>query len=129
MRVLLDTHVLLWWSSQRGARLSDRARELLTDGTTDVALSIASAWEIAIKAGAGRLDLPRPAEGYVPDLLRIHGFELMGIELTHALRAGALPPIHGDPFDRMLVAQSQIEAVPIITADPWIGRYDVEVIW
>lgn len=129
MRILLDTHAFLWWASERGARLSDRARDLLSDGATDVALSIASVWEIAIKVGGGRLVLPDAVERYVPDRLRHHGFELMSIELAHALRAGVLPHIHGDPFDRMLIAQAQIEGIPIITADPAIGRYDVETIW
>lgn len=129
MRILLDTHAFLWWASKRGAKLSDRARDLLSDGATDVALSIASVWEIAIKVGGGRLVLPDAVERYVPDRLRHHGFELMSIELRHALRAGGLPPIHRDPFDRMLIAQAQIEGIPIITADPAIGRYDVETIW
>jgi PIN domain nuclease of toxin-antitoxin system len=129
LRILLDTHAFLWWASEGGARLSDRARDLLSDGATDVALSIASVWEIAIKVGGGRLVLPDAVERYVPDRLRHHGFELMSIELPHAFRAGALPHIHSDPFDRMLIAQAQIEGIPIITADAAINRYDVETIW
>ena len=129
MRILLDTHVFLWWSSERGARLSERARELLSDGTTDVSFSMASAWEIAIKVGGGRMTLPDAVERYIPDRLRHHGFELLSIELPHAFRAGTLPRLHGDPFDRMLVAQAQIEGLPILTADPAISRYDVETIW
>jgi PIN domain nuclease of toxin-antitoxin system len=129
LRILLDTHAFLWWASERGARLSDRARDLLSDGSTDVALSIASVWEIAIKVGSGRMDLPDSVERYIPDRLRHHGFELMPIELPHVFRSGALPRLHGDPFDRMLVAQSQIEGLPILTADPAISRYDVETIW
>jgi PIN domain nuclease of toxin-antitoxin system len=129
LRVLLDTHAFLWWASARGARLSDRARDLLSDGATDAAFSIASAWEIAIKVGGGRMVLPDEPERYVPDRLRHHGFELMPIALTHAIRAGALPPLHRDPFDRMLIAQAQIEGLPILTADPAISRYDVETIW
>ena len=109
MRYLLDTHAFPWWVSQRGARLSDRARDLLSDGATDVAFSIASVWEIAIKVGGGRIVLPDVVERYIPDRLRHHGFELMSIELAHGFRAGALPRLHGDPFDRMLVAQAQIE--------------------
>ncbi len=99
------------------------------DSSTDVAFSLASAWELAVKVGSGRLELPGAIERYLPDRLRHHGFELMPIDLSHALRAGALPRIHGDPFDRMLVAQAQIEGMPILTADPAIGRYDVETIW
>jgi PIN domain nuclease of toxin-antitoxin system len=129
LRVLLDTHVFLWWSSERGARVSEHARELLSDGATDVSFSLASAWEIAIKVGIGRMELPGPIEHYLPDRLMHHGFELLSIELQHALRAGVLPQIHGDPFDRMLVAQAQVERMPILTADPVIARYDVETIW
>ena len=129
MRILLDTHAFLWWASERGARLSERARDLLSDGATDVALSIVSVWEIAIKVGGGRMALPDVVEQYIPDRLRRHGFELMSIDLAHALRAGSLPAIHRDPFDRMLVAQAQIEGLPILTTDPAISRYDVETIW
>jgi len=129
LRVLLDTHVFLWWSSERGARVSERARELLSDGTTGVSFSMASVWEIAIKVGSGRLELPGVIERYLPDRMRHHGFELLSIELPHALRAGVLPQIHRDPFDRMLVAQAQIEGLPILTADPAITRYEVETIW
>jgi len=129
LRLLLDTHTFLWWSSQRGAKLSERARDLLADGTTDVSFSVVSAWEIAIKVGAGRLDLPDAVERYVPDRIRHHGFDLLPVELSHVFRAGTLPPIHRDPFDRMLVAQAQVEGLPILTADPAISRYDVETIW
>ena len=129
MRVLLDTHVFLWWASERGARVSKRARELLSDGSTDVSFSMASAWEIAIKVGIGRIELPGMLDRYLPDRLIQHGFELLSIELPHALRAAVLPRIHGDPFDRMLIAQAQVEVLPIMTADPLIGRYDVETIW
>ena len=101
----------------------------MADGATEVALSIASVWEIAIKVGAGRMILPDAVERYVPDRMRLHGFALLPIELPHAFRAGALPRHHGDPFDRMLIAQAQLEGLPIITADPAISRYDVETIW
>jgi PIN domain nuclease of toxin-antitoxin system len=127
--VLIDTHVFLWWSSDRGARVSQPARELLSDGATEVSFSMASAWEIAIKVGGGRMVLPEIVERYLPDRLRHHAFELMSIELPHVFRAGELPRLHGDPFDRMLVAQAQIEGLPILTADPAISRYDVETIW
>jgi PIN domain nuclease of toxin-antitoxin system len=127
--VLIDTDVFLWWASDGGARISEPARELLSDGATEVSFSIASAWEIAIKVGGGRIELPETVERYLPDRLRQHGFDLMAIELPHVVRAGLLPRLHSDPIDRMLVAQAQIEGLPILTADPAIGRYDVETIW
>jgi len=129
VRVLLDTHVFLWWSSERGARLTQRVHDLLSDGSNDVALSLASVWEIAIKVGSGRMDLPDTVDRYIPERIRHHGFEIMPIELGHALRSGTLPPIHRDPFDRMLIAQAQIEGIPLVTADPAIARYDVETLW
>lgn len=129
MKALLDTHAFLWWVSGRGARLSDRARDLMSDGANDVLVSMASIWEMSIKVGVGRMDLPDAIERYVPDRLRHHGFELLPIELRHAFRAGDLPRIHGDPFDRMLVAQAQVEGLALVTADPAIGHYDVETIW
>jgi PIN domain nuclease of toxin-antitoxin system len=129
MRLLIDTHVFLWWSMEHGARLSTDARDLLADGSNEVALSVVSAWEIAIKVGGKRMDLPDVVERYLPDRIRHHGFEVMPIELSHVFRAGSLPLIHRDPFDRMLVAQAQIEGLPILTADPAISQYDVETIW
>jgi PIN domain nuclease of toxin-antitoxin system len=129
LRLLIDTHTFLWWSSQRGARLSERARDLLADGATDVSFSVVSAWEIAIKVGGGRMDLPDSVERYVPDRVRQHGFDLLPIELAHVFRAGSLPLIHRDPFDRLLVAQAQMEGLPILTADPAISQYDIETIW
>lgn len=125
----MDTHVSIWLASERGARLSESARSLLSDGSTDVAFSIASVWEIAIKVGGGRMELPDAIERYLPDRLRHHGFEVMQVELPHVFRAVQLPPHHGGPFDRMLAAQAQIEGLPILTADPAISRYDVETIW
>jgi len=101
----------------------------LTNGAVDVAFSLASIWEVAVKVGTGRMVLPDAVERYVPDRLRHHGFELLLIESQHAFRAGALPRLHGDPFDRMLVAQAQIEDMPTLTADPAISRNDVETIW
>jgi PIN domain nuclease of toxin-antitoxin system len=101
----------------------------LIRGDTEAFFSVASVWEIAIKAGAGRMDLPDTVDRYIPDRLHHHAFDLLPIDLRHAFRAGTLPRIHGDPFDRMLVAQAQVEGLPILTADPAISRYDVETIW
>ena len=129
MRVLLDTHTFLWWVSEHGARVSPLAREIIVDGANEVVMSVVSAWEIAIKVRAGGIDLPAAVEAYIPDRLHHHGFDVLQVGLEHAIRAGSLPMIHRDPFDRMLVAQAQVEDLPILTADPAIGRYDVETIW
>jgi len=129
VKVLLDTHAFLWWLSEGGARLSDRARELIASSSTQTLVSSASAYEIAAKVELGRLELPSSPTRYIPDRIALHGFAVLPIALEHALRAGGLPLIHRDPWDRMLVAQAQVEGVPIVTADPAIGRYDVETIW
>ena len=128
MRVLLDTHAFLWWVLE-DPRLSARARSLIAAPETDVLISAASAWEIAIKAADRRLDLPEPAQAYVPSRIAANGFRELQVTVQHALCAGSLPNIHRDPFDRLLVAQAQVETIPIVTSDPAISRYDVDVIW
>ena len=127
-RVLLDTQAFLLWVSGSD-RLTPSAARVIADPECQVLVSVVSAWEIAIKAAAGRLEIEGPAEEYVPGRIRMHGFEPLAIEMSHALRAGGLPRHHGDPFDRLLVAQGQVEDVAIITGDPLLGLYDVETIW
>jgi PIN domain nuclease of toxin-antitoxin system len=128
VRVLLDAHVFIWWVLDM-PNLSGSCREILADGGNEVLFSAASGYEIAYKANQGRLALPDPPGEYVRSRLEANGFESLPVDLSHALRAATLPRIHGDPFDRMLVAQGQIEGLPILTADPVFGRYDVETIW
>ena len=128
MRVLLDTQAFLWWTSGSD-QLTPVAASVIEDPATEVLVSVASAWEVAIKVAVGRLELEADPERYVPDRIRLHGFSTLEVALDHALRAGSLPRIHDDPFDRILVAQGQLERLPIITADPLITRYDVETIW
>jgi PIN domain nuclease of toxin-antitoxin system len=128
MRALLDAHAFIWWVLDM-PRLSDTCHEILSDGDNDVLLSAASCYEIAYKAAQGRLTLPDTPEAYIRSRLVANGFGSMPLELSHTLRAATLPIIHRDPFDRMLIAQAQIEGLPILTADPAISRYDVETIW
>lgn len=128
MRVLLDTHAFLWWDVD-DVRLSDTARAIMADSATQVNVSAASIWEVAIKAGKGRIDLPSDLDAYVDDRLRRYRWSALSIDERHAVRAAGLPMIHADPFDRMLVAQGQIEGVPILTTDAALTRYDVETIW
>lgn len=130
MRYLLDTHTFLWAVSAVD-RLSNTVRDLLRDPNHDVFFSAVSAWEIAIKARLDRTDVfafdGDPAL-LVPERIAASGFLVLPIAVYHALRVYSLPPVHGDPFDRLLVAQAQIEGLPILTTDPVIGRYDVTVI-
>jgi PIN domain nuclease of toxin-antitoxin system len=126
LRVLLDTHVFLWLHVEP-ERLGEHLA-LVQDRRTTLLVSAASSWEIAIKYGLGRLPLPEPPERYVPERLRAVGAEPLPIEHTHALAVAALPPLHGDPFDRLLVAQARLLDVPILTADPRVAEYAVRTL-
>jgi PIN domain nuclease of toxin-antitoxin system len=128
MKALLDTHAFLWWNMD-DPQLSKTARQFIGDGSNDIFLSAASAWEIAIKCASGRLVLPEIPERYVAHRMVLHRFQPLPIQLSHALHVFNLPGIHQDPFDRLLIAQSQLESLPILTADPEIGRYPVNIIW
>lgn len=126
MRALLDTHTFLWWIND-DPRLSQRCRKIISDGGNEVLFSAVSAWEIAVKSRHGRLDLPGEAEPFIREQVSQNRFEVLPIDLTHALRVALLPDHHKDPFDRMLVAQAQVENLTILTVDPEIARYPVRV--
>lgn len=128
MRALLDTHTFLWWNLD-APQLSAEARAFIAKGENEIFLSAASSWEIAIKAAKGRLTLPEPPDQYVADRLRLHRFSGLPVALSHALEVYRLPNIHQDPFDRLLIAQSQLEDLPILSGDSEIARYQVDVIW
>ena len=128
MRALLDTHTFLWWVND-DPRLSTHCRSIISNGANEILFSAVSAWEIAVKASIGRLVLPDKTEAYILDQLSRNRFDVLSIDLTHALRVSLLPDHHKDPFDRMLVAQAQVERVPILTADSQIARYPVRVSW
>lgn len=127
MRVLLDTQCWLWMSLAP-ERFSRRARKLVEARDTVLYLSAASAWEIAIKHALGKLRLPEPPAAYVPARVSALGVQALPIDHAHALRVSALPPHHRDPFDRLLVAQAQVEDLPILTADPLFDAYDIATI-
>jgi PIN domain nuclease of toxin-antitoxin system len=128
LRILLDTHSFLWWESD-DRRLSAEARRTLSDGGNEIFLSVSSAWEIAIKAGLGKLDIPEGPELFVSSEIEANNFTVLSIDLRHALGVYDLPDIHRDPFDRILVAQARVEDMPILTTDPEISRYPVETVW
>ncbi|MGH9410384.1 MAG: type II toxin-antitoxin system VapC family toxin [Vicinamibacterales bacterium] len=127
MRILLDTQCWLWMALAPG-RLSPDARMLLESREHMVYFSAASAWEIAIKHALGKLRLPDAPEAYVPDRVAVLAVQPLPIDHAHALRVSALPPHHRDPFDRLLVAQAQIEGLTILTSDPQIRAYDVDAV-
>jgi len=128
MRYLLDTHTFLWWNMD-DEQLSALAKDLIADSQNEIFLSAASAWEIAIKTARGRLTLPEDPTRYVSNRLHLHGFQALPIQIHHAVQVYQLPTHHADPFDRLLIAQSQMEAMPLISIDPDIRKYNVEVIW
>ena len=128
MRVLLDTHAFLWWIGD-DPRLSERAREVFSDGDNDLVFSAASGWEIAIKARLGRLHVPGDLNTYLVRQLTENYTSVLPVHLSHALRVHALPDHHRDPFDRLLVVQAIVEEMPLLSADPRIARYPVEVVW
>lgn len=129
MKVLLDTHVFLWWVGGGAGRISARAKEAIEDPANEVYVSAVTGMEIASKASRGRLELPAPAERYVPDRMGRHRFHPLSIDVAHALRAGSLPDIHRDPWDRLLIAQAQLESMVMASADPAIGQYDLDLLW
>jgi PIN domain nuclease of toxin-antitoxin system len=128
LRVLLDTHAFLWWITD-DPRLSERARGVIRSGRNELFLSAASGWEIAIKAGLGRIRLPEPMGSFLVDQMVRNGIEALPVSMRHALHVHTLPPLHRDPFDRMLVAQAQLEDLEILTADPAFSQYAVRAIW
>ena len=127
MKVLLDTHVWLWSLSEPG-RLSREARRILASRRNAVHLSAVSAWEIAIKVAVGKLDLPEPPGSYVPTRMARQGLIPLVVTHAHALAVATLPLHHRDPFDRLLVAQSLVERLSLLTADPAFAPYGIEII-
>lgn len=121
MTVLLDTHVLLW-AAGFPDRLSRGARELIEDEETELLYSAASVWEVAIKSGLGRRDFDVDPRILRRGLLE-NGYRELAVTGTHVAAVDLLPPIHQDPFDRILIAQSRIEGVILLTADRTVGRY------
>ena len=127
MKLLPDTHAFLWFVAGDG-RLSDRARRAMERADAELLLSAACVWEMAIKASLGRLSLPLPVRDYVSEKLEA-GFRTLPVELAHAAAVESLPFHHRDPFDRLLIAQSLVEGIPLVSGDPAFGKYRVKVVW
>lgn len=123
-RLLVDTHVVLWHALD-DPRLGPVPTAAIEAEETEAFVSAASLWEIAIKAGLGKLDAPEDLPQRVEQL----GFELLAVSAEHAWAVRHLPRHHRDPFDRLLIAQAQVERLPIVTADPSFDAYDVTVVW
>ncbi len=128
MKLLLDTQCLLWWFTEP-ERLNSKAIEQIIDLDNEIFFSVASAWEIAIKVGIGKLPLPEPVDIYIASRMRLLGAKYLDIVFPHACQVAKLPLLHRDPFDRILVAQAQIEAMTLVTADKILTEYDLDLLW
>ena len=127
MRLLLDTHALLWFAAG-DSRLARRARRAIEDDANAVLLSAASVWEMAIKISLGRLTLPTTATEFMRSKLQ-SGLEMLPVDWSHAAAVETMPFHHRDPFDRLLIAQAQLEDLTIVTGDPAFRKYNVRIVW
>lgn len=128
MRLLLDTHALLWWLDG-DRKLPRKVRDLIAGEATEVLVSAASVWEIVTKARLGKLPGALAVATDVPACVATQGFTGLAISMSHAQRAGALPGPHRDPFDRMLIAQAQAEDLPLATNERLFDGYGVRRVW
>ena len=127
MRLLLDTNALLWWFQEHPS-LSSKARRVLSSTSNEIFVSTAVGWELSIKSSSGKLEIDGLLDGFERKVQE-QGMTTLPITMNHAIRAGRLPVYHKDPFDRMLVAQAQLEDFPIISSDSIFERYGVRRTW
>jgi PIN domain nuclease of toxin-antitoxin system len=129
VKVLLDTHAFLWWVTDDG-QLSARARRVIGGSANEVYFSAVSGWEIAIKARLGRLRLKGDdLQSLIAKQVAANDFQLLPVHLNHALRTYSLPGHHNDPFDRLLIAQADIEDLALLSADPKLTDYKIRIVW
>lgn len=126
MRLLLDTHLLLWLAAEASDRLSAEAIRLAENPESDLFFSAASLWEIAIKYGRGRSDFEVDPHVFRRNLL-LNGYTELPVTSEHAVAVADLPPLHKDPFDRILVTQSMVEGLTLVTSDPIVARYSADI--
>jgi PIN domain nuclease of toxin-antitoxin system len=126
MKVLIDTHVLLW-GIQDSSKVSSNVRSLLP--VSDVWISVASLWEIMTKVQIGKLALPSPIGDYLAGKLRMNGVSVLPLTFAHVRRLEGIPLHHRDPFDRILIAQSLEENIPLVSSDPHFEKYPLQLIW
>ena len=127
MRLLLDTHSLLWWVDG-GGELSGAQMDAIGKPGNQILVSVASAWEMAIKSSVGKLKLSLPVADYLARHMAANRFQLLPITLEHVARVETLPFHHRDPFDRVLVAQAKGEGIPLLSNDPAFARYGVRIV-
>jgi len=128
VRILLDTCTFLWLATEIG-QVSAKAKEAFADPENEAFLSVVSCWEIAVKHAAGKLKLPQPPFRLISTYRDRYGVGSLSLDEESALHVGRLPKLHGDPFDRMLVCQSVVQGMPILTPDELIAQYPIRTIW
>ena len=128
MKLLIDTQCWLWWFAEPD-RLQEATIAQIVDETNELWFSVASVWEMGIKVRLGKLPLPEAIDRYLSSRMKQLGARSLEIRADHALQAGGLPLHHRDPFDRMLIAQAQVEGMTIVTSDRMFARYEVEILW
>jgi len=128
MKALLNTHAFIWWTVAP-VRLGPEANRLCFDPANQLVLSVASVWEMQIKVVLGKLTLHLPLRRMILDQIQQNGLEVLPVTLDHVLRLDSLPPLHKDPFDRLLVAQALAEGLPLVSHDPVVTQYPLKVVW
>ena len=128
MRLLLDTHVFLWWISD-APEMSETARTAIANPNNSCYVSVASGWEMAIKSSLGKLKLKKSIERFLTEQMQQNGFLLLNIDLHHVAKVENLPFIHRDPFDRLILSQAKAERMTLVTADQTLSDYGVRCLW
>ena len=129
MTVLIDTNIFLWCITGQQSKLSPKALRVVEDVNIKLWLSSVSLWEIAIKIGIGKLVLPQSANFFRAQIAKFYIERVLPVEETHVFAHFGLPRYHRDPFDRMLIAQAQVEGIPFVTCDKQIQKYPIEILW
>ncbi|MEI8374481.1 MAG: type II toxin-antitoxin system VapC family toxin [Planctomycetota bacterium] len=128
MKLLLDTHAFIWWDSL-SSRLSSQALAACADPANELLLSVASVWEMQIKPQLGKLQLRTPLTGLIKEQERTNRIGILRISIDHVFAVGNLPPLHRDPFDRLLIAQAIEERASLVSNDSLMSQYPVKVLW
>lgn len=128
MRVLLDTHAVIWWVDQDG-QLGDVARETIAEPSNDLLVSAATIWEISIKCGLGKLTLSLPLRDWMSQAIVDLRASILPVTIEYAATQSELPAHHSDPFDRLLIAQAKVESIPIISRDGSFDDYNIDRLW
>ena len=128
MRILLDSHIFIWAVTGEQHRLSPAQRDFYSGGADELYLSVASIWEMVIKAGLGKLTFKAPAAEFIQTQIAKNRIQTLAINFTHLTELEILPLIHKDPFDRMLIAQARAEKMPILSSDSAFRQYDVAIL-